>query len=153
MRLNAKHNGASILEFLIVAPVILLLAWTALEFGAIFVRTNTLTKSVQSAARFLSEVHDVSDTQVAKDKKTTIAKNLVVYADPLGESTAILPGLTTNDVSIDQVTDPDHVIVTVVYAHYPVLGNGLSGALNMVTGATLDLSMNIPASSTMRYVQ
>lgn len=164
-----KQIGASILEFLVVAPILFMLAWVSLEFGAIFVRTNTLTKSAQDGARFLADNLKVSDSAITINKKRTIARNLVVYASPIAGSTAIIPGLSTTDcesenmdcsneankgtgcVDIDESADSKHVIVTVAYCHEPIMGNGVSGALRMVTGDTIDLSMMIPASSVMRY--
>lgn len=157
---NSAQRGASILEFaLITAPFLILLAWTAMEFGVIFVRTNTLTKAVQDAARYLSDVHDDTDSSTALNKKATIARNLVVYESPMDEDengnsyTPILPGLSTADVDIGENTAGDHVIVSVVYSHEPLLGQGVSIVLEMVTGATIDLSFDIPASSVMRYAQ
>lgn len=155
-----SQRGASILEFAVItAPFLILLAWTALEFGVIFVRTNTLTKSVQDAARYLSDTHDDTDSSTAQTKKETIARNLVVYENPMDKDvngsdlSPILPGLSTTDVTIGEDTSGDHVIVSVVYSHVPLLGQGVSTALEMVTGATIDLSIDLPASSVMRYVQ
>lgn len=151
-----KQAGASVLEFLVVIPVIVLIAYTAIEFGAIFVRANTITKSVNDAARYLSDVHDVTDDATAVTAKENIAKNLIVYANVGNTGDPVLPGV--GNFSKLQITqnygnNKDHVLVEVVYHHEPAAGLAVSNLLQIVTGETIDLSMDIPASSVMRYAQ
>ncbi len=149
-RLHNKQKGASVLEFLIVIPVFLLFAFTAVEFGGVFVRANTLTKSVQSAARFLSDVHNNPSYPTAD----SIASNLVLYGSVTNTGTTILPGsFEAPVITHDYGTDADHVMVSVIYHHTPVGGDALSNLLQLITGATIDLSIDIPASSVMRYAQ
>lgn len=149
-RPDKKQQGASVLEFLIVIPVFLLFAFTAVEFGGVFVRANTLTKSVQSAARFLSDVHNNSSFPTAD----TIATNLVLYGSVTNTGTTIMPGSFDAPVITHNFgSGADHVRVSVVYHHTPVGGAALSNLLQFITGSTIDLSVDIPASSVMRYAQ
>lgn len=143
-----KQDGASILEFLIVIPILLLLAFTAVEFGAVFTRYNTVTKSVQDAARYLST--DKSKVNAKKDK----AKNLIEYGS-LTTETKILPGTFEFPSSFPNITNENHVIVSVTYKHEPVMGQTLNNLLGLITGTkgTLDLSIDLTATSVMRYVK
>lgn len=151
-----NQSGASVLEFLIVIPVILLFAYLAIEFGAIFVRANTVTKSVQSAARYLSDVHIEGDAPEEITRKETNAKNLIRYASII-EGTQILPGTFSSlQVTQNYGTNNDHVLVEVVYQHEPVVGQAVTNLLRLVTGTDLGdnyFAIDIPASSVMRYAQ
>ncbi len=50
-----KQQGSSTVEFAIVLPLLLLLVVMVSEFGIMFYRLNAVTKSVQIAARYLSD--------------------------------------------------------------------------------------------------
>lgn len=142
-----KQQGASILEFLVIIPVLFTLAITAIEFGAIFTRLNTVTKSVQDATRFLS---DSSKDKSNTDAQKTIAGNLIKYG-LVGSGTQILPG----EFDAPAITNPDanHVRISVVYNHTPIAGEALSGLLQLLGGSEIDLSFPLNASSVMRYAQ
>lgn len=145
-----KQKGASILEFLVIVPVLFTLAVTAIEFGAIFTRLNTLTKSVQDATRYLS------DSSVSKSNtgaQQTIAINLIKYGSVLAGTTGtqILPGV----FNAPAITNPDanHVQISVVYNHTPIMGLALSNLLQMLGGSGISLSYPLNASSVMRFAQ
>lgn len=160
-----KQAGTSILEFLLVMPVLLLLAFTAIEFGAVFTRANTITKSVQQATRYLSAEHDLADTADEINVKKTIATNLIIYASFNNTGDSVLPEdaginlgfvnpstfITTRDTDLDGIDD--HVRIAVVYMHQPVGGQTVSNLLQLITGTPVDLSFPLRASSVMRYTQ
>lgn len=142
-----KQKGASILEFLVIVPVLFTLAITAIEFGAIFTRLNTLTKSVQDATRYLSD-SSVNKSNTAAQQ--TIASNLIIYG-MVGTGTQILPGV----FNAPAITNPDvnHVRISVVYNHTPIVGQALSGLLQLLGGSGINLSFPLNASSVLRYAQ
>ena len=142
-----KQKGASILEFLVIIPVLFTLAFTAIEFGAIFTRLNTLTKSVQAATRYLS---DSSVNKSNTDTQKAIAINLIKYGS-VGTGAQILPGVF-NAPTISN-PDPNHVQMSVVYGHTPILGLALSNLLKFLGGSGINLSFALNASSVMRYAQ
>ncbi|MBL1263677.1 TadE/TadG family type IV pilus assembly protein [Methylomicrobium sp. RS1] len=145
-RIN-HQQGASLFEFLIVIPVLLILAFTAIEFGAVFVRLNTIHKSVQDAARYLSAT-SVAKSNTAAQK--TIAANLIQYGS-VSAGTQILPG--TFEAPVIQTVGGEHVSVSVVYHHTSIMGEALSNLLQLIGGSGIDLSLDLTASSVMRYVQ
>jgi Flp pilus assembly protein TadG len=144
-----KQQGASVFEFLIVIPVLVILAYTAIEFGAVFTRLNTIHKSVQDAARYLSATA-VSKTNTAAQK--TIAVNLIKYGS-VSAGTQLLPGtIGTPEIKTVGAAN-DHVSVSVTYDHTPIMGQALSNLLQLIGAGEVDLSFQLQASSIMRYVQ
>jgi Flp pilus assembly protein TadG len=92
-----KHSqtGVALIEFALVLPFLLLLAFITTEYGRALYQYNTLAKSVRDAVRFLSIQ--------APETMTAQAKNLVVYGsvtvpDP---ATPLAFGL-----AVDQVKTP-----------------------------------------------
>lgn len=90
-----KHRqvGVALIEFALVLPFLLLLAFITTEYGRALYQYNTLAKSVRDAVRFLS-IHD-------PETMTAQAKNLVVYGSVTNTGTPLAFGL-----SLDQVKTP-----------------------------------------------
>ncbi|MDO9423562.1 MAG: TadE/TadG family type IV pilus assembly protein [Methylobacter sp.] len=141
---NLKQKGASTVEFAMLLPLLLLLVVMVSEFGVMFYRLNAVTKSVQVAARYLSD----NNTTPPPDKAT--ARNLAVYGKTTSTGTPVVPGLTAANIVI---TNPiaQHVQVEVVnYKHDFILGN----TLNSLAGMVIDPSiLTLRASSVMRFAQ
>jgi Flp pilus assembly protein TadG len=93
---KSGQMGQSLLEFAVVLPLLLLIAFGITEFGRAYYQYNTLTKSIRNGARFVSS-HTYSSTNL------TNTQNLVVYGQTSGGSTPALPGLTTGMIAITPV--------------------------------------------------
>jgi hypothetical protein len=151
-----KQKGTSTVEFAMVLPLLLLLIVMVSEFGIMFYRLNALTKSVQDAARYLS---DVSVNKNFTGANATSAKNLAVYGNTAGTGSAIVPGLTPANIVPTDLGD--HVQVVATYDIFSDsfilgLGNSLNGLLSMATGsAPIDFTgiQFQKASSVMRFAQ
>lgn len=85
-----RQNGVALIEFALVLPFLLLLAFITTEYGRALYQYNTLAKSVRDAVRFLS-IHD-------PDTMTTQARNLVVYGNVTNTGAPLVPGLDINYV-------------------------------------------------------
>lgn len=142
-----KQKGTSTVEFAMLVPLLLLLIFMVSEFSVMFYRLNAVTKSVQVAARYLSDVC-VYHSDTAK-YCTTIeednARNLAVY------------GFTTANIVI---TNPNlqHVQVTATYNSSFILDNTLNAIMQLATnGHICDtppcLGLTLHASSVMRFTQ
>ncbi|MDP2099478.1 MAG: TadE/TadG family type IV pilus assembly protein [Methylobacter sp.] len=145
-----KQKGTSTVEFAMLLPLLLLLVVMVSEFGVIFYRLNAVSKAVQVATRYLSDVA-VSNANTALDK--TNAQNLAVYGNTVGTGTPVVPGLTAANIVI---TNPiaQHVQVEVVgYDSNFMLGNSLNALVGMVTGGSIPSVMTLRASSIMRFAQ
>ena len=88
-----RQHGVAVVEFALVLPFLLLLAFITTEYGRALYQYNTITKSVRDAVRFLS----IQDPGTM----TTEAKNLVVYGSVTNTGAPLAFGL-----SIDQVQAP-----------------------------------------------
>lgn len=104
-----KHRqvGVALIEFALVLPFLLLLAFITTEYGRALYQYNTLSKSVRDAVRFLSVQNP--------GEMTTEAKNLVVYGDVVNTGTPLAFGLSLAQVKTPtwQLSGANPVINTV----------------------------------------
>jgi Flp pilus assembly protein TadG len=145
-----KQKGSSTVEFAIMLPLLLLLVVMVAEFGILFYRLNAVTKSVQIAARYLS---DVSVNNANTDTDKTKARNLAVYGNAAGTGTPVVPGFTAANIVI---TNPISQHVQVEVSNYNsslILGNGLNAFMGMATGGSAPSIMALQATSVMRFAQ
>jgi hypothetical protein len=85
-----RQQGTALVEFALILPLLLILTMTVTELGRAYYQYNVLAKSVREAARYLSV--RTAGVDVAK------AKNIIVYGNPGGSSTPIVPGLALSNV-------------------------------------------------------
>lgn len=150
-----RQRGVMTVEFIIVAPLLLLLLLAVAEFGHALYQYNTLTKSVRDGARYLSSNAVVGDTSTIVIDSTDIAEteNLVVYGNTLGTGSPRLPGLLTSDVTVSCLgggtacPGVDHVIVAANYPYRSIMGATLA---MFGYGADLSLGITLTSSLTMR---
>lgn len=86
-----RQTGVAIVEFALIVPLLLLLSFTATEFGRALYQYNILAKSVRSAARYLS--FQAPGTHQAE------AQNLVVYGNTAGTGAPLAPNLSLSNVT------------------------------------------------------
>ncbi|HYD77927.1 TadE family protein [Ramlibacter sp.] len=91
-RYARRQSGVAIVEFALILPMLLVLTFITTEFGRALHQYNTIVKSVRDAARYLS-IQTPGDTTAMLR-----ARNLVVYGDPGGSGTPIVPGLALSHV-------------------------------------------------------
>ncbi len=94
MSSRTRQRGVALVELAIAMSVLLAITFGITEYGRAIYQYDILAKSVRDAARFLS-VRDATDA-AAK----TQAKCLVVYGNPACTGAPLVPGLTTEMVSI-----------------------------------------------------
>ncbi len=139
------QQGASVVEFTLIAPVLLMFILLVSEVGIMFYTLNTLTKTTQDAARYLSE----SKADFAARKLT--AESLIQY----GNVTNAAPTLLPNTISTTITDEGTHVKVVVTYPHGLILGGALGALTRLTTGGGVNFgsSFNMGASSVMRFAQ
>ena len=81
-----RQRGASLVEFSIAATVFLTMLFAVLEFGRALWVHNALTDAARRGARYA-----VLHPQSGSDE----VKNVVVFGDPAGGSTPLVPNLST----------------------------------------------------------
>jgi hypothetical protein len=139
-----KQKGTSTVEFAMLLPLLLLLIFMVSELGTMFYRLNAVTKSVQVAARYLSDV-SVNKTIALTDAQV---KNLVCFGDIEGKGTEIVRDCNTK-MSVPKATSINsHVTVSATYPADWILPNAVVGFLHLPGDP-----MELRASSVMRFTQ
>jgi Flp pilus assembly protein TadG len=94
---NRKNErGAALVEFAIVATVFLSVMFGVIEFGRLFWTHNALRDAARRGVRYAAtRRNDAAGIQAVK--------NVVVYGDPNGGSTPVVPGLSTGNVNVEHV--------------------------------------------------
>lgn len=147
MKKSTHQSGASILEFMVVLPILVTLAFTAIEFGAVFTRYNIVSKTVQDAARYLTKNKDASRTDI---------DNLIRYNSLTEQGGVLLPGGEISiflDRSVPIAGAGEHVRVTATYNHTPAAGAALSNLVQFISGSPVNMDFTLTASSLMRYIE
>lgn len=130
---NHEQRGLAMIEFLLVAPIILLLMVATAELGRGFLFYNALTKSVRDSARYAAEVATTAGGTTGvisiNAAQQTAVKNLTVYGQTTNGSSAILPGLTPANVTVSgSTTGVVDVTATYnyqsIYSRIPMFGFG-----------------------------
>jgi Flp pilus assembly protein TadG len=132
------------MEFALVLPLVLLVAFGITEFGRAYYQYNTLSKAIRDGARYMSS-HTYDSTNI------TNAQNLVVYGQISGGSIPVLPGLTTAmiDVTPSGGTPPYDPIdntpqsITVAVNSYP---------FNSLVPGVISLNVTFSPQVMFRYV-
>ena len=139
-------------EFTLIMPVLLLLLLGFGEFGRMLYQYNLLLQASRDADRFVaSQAWDSTLGAVAMSSTLlTQTKNVAVYGVPANTGTAVVSGLTTDNVDVAAV-GTDHVRVTITYTFCPVIGAGnCTGSLPGFFGNSIALGIPLVATTVMR---
>ncbi|MBT8138052.1 MAG: pilus assembly protein [Gammaproteobacteria bacterium] len=148
-RYKSGQRGIAAVELAIVLPVLLLMMLAIAELGRAIVQYNELTKASRDAARYLASYAIAGTTDVIQlnEELVTKTQQLLVYGRPGASSTAILPGLVTDDVDVEAI-DSTHVRVAVEYEYQPMLGTETMPMFGI--GSDIDIAIPLRASVVMR---
>jgi Flp pilus assembly protein TadG len=138
-------------EFVIGAPILLLILYCAVEIGEVVLQQSILADSARNADRYLARNALLGSTGVVNISAAlrTATRNLAVYGNTFGFGAPVVPGLTRGAVAI--AVDPsNHVSVTIAHLYISIVGGSIplfyrNGAINtsnlVITGynATLPL--------------
>jgi Flp pilus assembly protein TadG len=148
-RSPVRARGIATIEFILTAPLLILLMIAVVEVGRIMVQYAMLSSAVRSSARFVAGEAYKGSTGVV-NVGTTLqgqGKNLVVYGTIVGGSAPLLPGLTTSQVTV-QDAGAGNVSVTAIYPYSPIGGVTLPDL--GFSGTPISLSFDMTSSATMR---
>jgi Flp pilus assembly protein TadG len=137
-------------EYLLVAPLVLLLIIATAEVGRGFLQYNTLTKTVRDGARYAAELATTSGgttgvTNIDAPQRTAV-QNLTAYGNTAGVGNSILPGLTAGDITVVGSASGGVVDVTATYAYTPIF----SGLPMFGYGADIVPNFTFQVNVTMR---
>jgi hypothetical protein len=141
--MKSTQRGVALVEFALVAPLLLIMTFIVTEYSRALYQYNTLTKSVRDAARYLSVQSPGSG--IAQ------SRNLIVYGNLGGTGSPLAIGLSTS-----QVPDPIWafsgalpVINTVTvkitgYTFTPLFGSVFGLNFGNITYADISATMRAP---------
>jgi Flp pilus assembly protein TadG len=147
---DKKQRGLAAVEFAIVVPVMLFLMMATAEFGRVFYQYNTLTKAVQTGARYASKpLLNASElTNIDAAFKQRI-QNFVVYGNENGGGVAVLDGFSANSTNIVISSNAADKTITIqvqydynfaVMSNFPLLGFTLP-TLTLKSSVVTDTSL------------
>lgn len=157
--INHKQKGTSTVEFALMLPILLLLVFAVSEFGVMFYQLNALNKSVQVAARYLSDV-TVNHT-ISSANKTT-AQNLAVYGNSVATGTPVLPNFAPGQITVSPPAQDAYGYYVQITANYTanfIMGGTLDGILELAAGGSVatgpcnSTTCTLTATSIMRLAQ
>jgi Flp pilus assembly protein TadG len=129
------ERGLVVIELAIVLPLLVLIMFATAELGRALYQYTTLTKAVESGARFYASNPGTSETTI---------KNLVVFASPTNTGKPVLPKFGSDNGSVTVDSDAGHITVSADYNFDPIIGK--LPIINKALGS--DLTMT--ATQTMR---
>jgi Flp pilus assembly protein TadG len=146
-RFRRDERGVQLLETAIVIPILLVLFGAVAEFGRYFYEYTTVAKAARVGARYLA-----SKSVNSAINYEAQAKNLVVFGNIAGSGSAVLPGLTTENVLVEYIGGPSGVpelvkVSIVNYQHQSIINPG--AMLNLTAFST---NVDVKPSVTMRYL-
>jgi Flp pilus assembly protein TadG len=147
-----RHSrGLAAVEFVITAPLLLLVLLACAEFGRAFVQYATLDYSVRNSVRYVSENAIIGTTGVVSPSATTItqAKNLAVYGNVAGTGSPRLPNFQTSQVTVSS-PGGNNIVVSANYPYQPVVGSALPTF--GFGGGPISLTFNMQIAVTMRAI-
>jgi Flp pilus assembly protein TadG len=141
-------------EFVILSPVLLLMMCATVAFGEFMIQYSTLSDAVRDAARYVAgKALDTTGAQLlsvndATDWNTLVGqgKNLAVYGNVGGTGTALLPGLTTGQITVTGTAASNNVTVTAAHPYTSPFGARMPNFL----GGNIALNFTMNISTIMR---
>jgi Flp pilus assembly protein TadG len=148
-----RQRGFALVEFVIAAPILLLLTFASFEFSHYLLEYNRLNDAVNNAAAWAAtQALQGSDGVLASGSAwTTLAgqtQNMVVYGNAAGTGTPMLPSLNTGEVSVTQNTSNNDVTVSVAYPYISLFG----GAIPTFMGGSISTTYTLSITATMEAI-
>ena len=98
--LFGNRSGNVMIEFALGATILVSCFSWCFQYGYTFYRYNALLTAVNAGARFASLAPYDSLTTTPSTSFSDKVKNVVVYGNPTGGSTPMVPGLSTSNVTL-----------------------------------------------------
>lgn len=110
-------------EFVVGAPILLLLLYGVTEVGSMFVQSSRLADAARAADRYLASNALQGSTGVVNLSAQVInaAQNLAVYGNANGAGAPLLPDLATSQVTIASDAS-NNVSVSIAYPYESLFG-------------------------------
>ncbi len=114
-----RQTGNALVEFAVAAGLLIPCFVGVFEFGYGFYVYNRLTAAVRGGARYASLLRYDSASTNPSNAYASAVQNAVVYGDPDGGTSPVVPGLTTDQVTITmQFANEVPDVVTVAISNF-----------------------------------
>jgi Flp pilus assembly protein TadG len=156
-RSRRRQRGLAMVEFVVTAPMLLLLLFGTVVFGEFLINYSTLNDGVRNAARYVAGAasNGTDGTLVTGSTWSTLAAQgtkLAVYGNVNGTGTPLLPGLTVGEITVtpvpaDPKTVPSYntIIVSATYPYQSLFGASMPNFF----GGTIATNFTLSISTTM----
>lgn len=147
---NKWQSGLAAIEFVLILPILLILAFGVIDFGRVLFQYDTLTKSTRDAVRYIAGVVRPPATAYAADANYTTAVNNARNLALCGSiaacgNNALVSGLTLSNITIDYPAPQGNITYVRV-----LVSNYSTSFVTNVLGVSKDLGT---ISVTMRQIQ
>ncbi len=144
-----RSAGIAAVEFVIAAPILIVVLLAVAELGRAFIQYERLSYAVRDSARFVSEnaIEGTTGVVYLSDAVIGQAKNLVLYGTVTAGSTPLLPGLSASHVTVLDAGG-NNIEVIATYPYQPMIG----GALPLFGRDSLGTRFPLQISVTMRAI-
>jgi Flp pilus assembly protein TadG len=121
-----RQRGVAMVEFVVGAPILLLVLYGIVELGHIFVESSTLADAARNADRYLASKALLGSTGVVNLSAPIVAaaQNLAVYGNTGGGGAPLLPGLATGQFTVANDAS-NNVSVTIAYPYTSLFGGAI----------------------------
>jgi Flp pilus assembly protein TadG len=99
-RRSGSRRGTSMVEFAIAFPMLFAFFSGTFLFGYSFYIYNRLGNAVRNGARYASTLTYASGSSTPTTAYLTAVKNMVIYDNPAGGTTPVIPGLDASKVNV-----------------------------------------------------
>jgi Flp pilus assembly protein TadG len=156
-RSQRRQRGLAMVEFVVTAPMLLLLLFGTVVFGEFLINYSTLNDGVRNAARYVAGAasNGTDGTIVTGSTWSTLAaqgKNLAVYGNVNATGTPLLAGLTVGEITVtpvpaDPKTVPSYntIVVSAAYPYQSLFGASMPDFF----GGTIATNFTLSISTTM----
>ena len=144
-----RQRGAVLAEMAIVTPLLIILVLATADLTRAFIEHNTLTKAVRNGARYSAANAYEGTTGVVNVDAALVdeTRNLVVFGEVSGGTTAVLTGLTLTDVWVVQIGTTNDIEVRATHNLSGLLGPVIPG---LFLGGGVSTTRALQASVRMR---
>lgn len=138
-----RQRGAALIELALIMPLLLLMTVITTDFGRSLYHYNAITKSMRDAARYLSM--DLNNTRIEQ------ARKLVVYGNPDGTGSPLVPGMALDKVAVTQGTSGTNPVINTVtitvtgYTFQPMFNSVFGLAFGNINYNAISATMRAPS--------
>ncbi|MBL8175066.1 MAG: pilus assembly protein [Bryobacterales bacterium] len=114
--IKSARRGSAMLEFAVGAGVLVSVFTGTFQFGYTFYQYNKLSNAVNAGARYASLRAYNSPNATPASNFNTAVKNMVVYGNPAGTGSPVVPGLAPGNVVLTPtftLAVPSHMTVEI----------------------------------------